>query len=400
MRSFSVPQLLNDLSSNEKDSVHLNQEFIKNFNEFCDKDEKSKYIIEYTKPIVLKDRLDGLFQLSWAMFTNEYGMVPCEFHFDKELKFEFFDFLKQNGKLLHKRSCNTHVMENSYIFLYDGMYITFSIFFTDRYKDGYISACTFFHRIDKHIPYNIFSEFVVEKDGKTPKIGIIKVGKYGPSVTWLDHKTKYKFDINHYNSDFPEYYNNLKETINSNENGLYLMYGEAGTGKSSAIRHLITDINKKVVFIPPQMINCLSNPDFTDLVTNELRNCVLVIEDAEKALMKRESMDGFSNSELVSSVLNLTDGLYADICKTSIIATYNCNRNLIDPALLRKGRLLWEYHFKKLELEKSKDLMKKLGHEDEVKEEMILADIFNYKKQMGNDISKKPKKKAIGFAKE
>jgi SpoVK/Ycf46/Vps4 family AAA+-type ATPase len=154
-------------------------------------------------------------------------------------------------------------------------------------------------------------------------------------------------------------------------------------------------VDRPVVFIPPQMINCLSNPEFTELVTNSLKGSILVIEDAEKALMKRESQDGFFNSELVSSILNLTDGLYADLAQTAIIATYNCDRNLIDPALLRKGRLRSEYHFQKLSVEKSQKLMDKQGHDVIVEDPMTLADIFNYEKQYSN--KKTEKKRSVGF---
>lgn len=132
------------------------------------------------------------------------------------------------------------------------------------------------------------------------------------------------------------------------------------------------------------MINQLSTPEFADIITDTNKGSVLILEDAEKALMKREAEDGFSNSTLVSSVLNLTDGLYADLGNTAIIATYNCNRNLIDPALLRKGRLKAEYKFDKLSKEKSQALMNSLGHNVNIKESMTIADIFNYDNQYTN----------------
>ena len=111
--------------------------------------------------------------------------------------------------------------------------------------------------------------------------------------------------------------------------------------------------------------------------------------------MKRASEDAFHNSELVSCLLNLTDGIYADMAGTSIIATYNCERSLIDPALLRKGRLRSEYHFKKLSVEKSQKLMDKQGHKVDVEEPMTLADIFNYETQYTNN--KAEKKRSVGF---
>jgi SpoVK/Ycf46/Vps4 family AAA+-type ATPase len=68
---------------------------------------------------------------------------------------------------------------------------------------------------------------------------------------------------------------------------------------------------------------------------------------------------------------------------------------LIDPALLRKGRLRSEYHFQKLSVERSQKLMDKQGHDVIVEDPMTLADIFNYEKQYSN--KKTEKKRSVGF---
>jgi hypothetical protein len=61
-----------------------------------------------------------------------------------------------------------------------------------------------------------------------------------------------------------------------------------------------------------------------------------------------------------------------------IIATFNCDLTKIDPALLRKGRLIANYEFNKLDLESSKILSDKLGFGTEsIIEPMTLAEIYN-----------------------
>ena len=61
-----------------------------------------------------------------------------------------------------------------------------------------------------------------------------------------------------------------------------------------------------------------------------------------------------------------------------IIATFNCDLTIIDPALLRKGRLIANYEFNKLDLESSKVLSDKLGFGSEnVTEGLTLAEIYN-----------------------
>ena len=61
-----------------------------------------------------------------------------------------------------------------------------------------------------------------------------------------------------------------------------------------------------------------------------------------------------------------------------IIATFNCDLKTIDPALLRKGRLIANYEFDKLDLESSKALSDKLGFGTEhITQAMTLAEIYN-----------------------
>lgn len=61
-----------------------------------------------------------------------------------------------------------------------------------------------------------------------------------------------------------------------------------------------------------------------------------------------------------------------------IIATFNCDLTKIDPALLRKGRLIANYEFNKLDLDSAKILSDKLGFgTDAITEAMTLAEIYN-----------------------
>lgn len=351
----------------------------------------------YTYDLEILDREDGYSAVSWKLVNSLYKKVPSECYPDYSYDVKLLNYMNENGLLIAKKFYFNDTYGDSefyFLFKYDNMFVFFIYSFTDESPEGIINSLGIVYVAGTQINLEKFNSFI-RKPKETPKIGIIKTTKYGPAVSWMEHKTDYTFSENNYNDDFPEFYNDLKDKLKTNKTGLYLFYGEAGTGKSSAIRQLISDTERKVVFVPPQMINCLASPDFTDLVLNSLKGSILVIEDAEKALMKRESEDGFHNSELVSTLLNLTDGLYSDLAHISIIATYNCDRNLIDPALLRKGRLRLEYHFTKLSIDRSQKLMDTLGNDADVESEMTLAEIFNYEKQFSN--RKSEKKRSVGF---
>ena len=81
-----------------------------------------------------------------------------------------------------------------------------------------------------------------------------------------------------------------------------------------------------------------------------------------------------------------------DHVTAGIICTFNTDLTAIDKALLRKGRLIAKYEFKELTIEKSKQLFESLGHDVNVKEEMTLAEIYNFHEQTF-DLSRK----RIGF---
>jgi ATP-dependent 26S proteasome regulatory subunit len=120
----------------------------------------------------------------------------------------------------------------------------------------------------------------------------------------------------------------------------------------------------------------LLKPEFISFLLKN-RNSVLVIEDAEKVVSSRE----YSNEgSVVSTILQLTDGLFSDCLNIKIICTFNSSMEKIDRALLRKGRMIAQYEFKPLCREKAARLSQSLGM-GETEEDMTLADIFRQKEK-------------------
>jgi len=99
-----------------------------------------------------------------------------------------------------------------------------------------------------------------------------------------------------------------------------------------------------------------------------------------------------ADDSVVSTILQLTDGLFSDFLNIKVICTFNTTIDRLDKALLRKGRLIAKYQFSALSPEKSSALARKLGHED-VTGSLTLADIFGLDKPGFN----KAKQKNIGF---
>ncbi len=180
-----------------------------------------------------------------------------------------------------------------------------------------------------------------------------------------------------YNDDFRQVDAILKQRLNQhNDKGIVLLHGLPGTGKTTYLRYLVGTLNKRVLFVSPSVAENLTDPLFMDLLI-ENPNAVLVIEDAENILKDRK-LDSRSS---VSNLLNLSDGLLSDCVNVQVICTFNCSLALIDPALMRKGRLIARYEFGKLSLEKSQILSDSLGHQSLIDEPMTLAEISTQHEQ-------------------
>ena len=199
-----------------------------------------------------------------------------------------------------------------------------------------------------------------------------------------------ELDINlYYNDDFKAVDTVIKERLcKENDKGIVLLHGLPGTGKTTYLRHLIGGMKKKVMFVSPSVAGNLMNPEFMDLLIDN-PNAILVIEDAENIIMDRR----FSSHSSVSNLLNISDGLLSDCLNVQIICTFNSELNLVDSALLRKGRLIARYEFGKLHVGKAKALSQHLGLQQEIKKPMTLAEITN-----PDDNHYEPKKTSvIGF---
>ncbi|OON66824.1 hypothetical protein B0919_20895 [Hymenobacter sp. CRA2] len=179
----------------------------------------------------------------------------------------------------------------------------------------------------------------------------------------------------HYNDDLPPVHEAIVQRLQQpQDKGIVILHGPPGTGKTSYIRHLCGLTDKPKLFIPPNLAARIADPEFINLL-HDNTNSILVIEDAEALLMKRDAGQGGSSA--VSNLLNLSDGLLADCFHIQIVCTFNTDLSRIDSALLRKGRLIAAYHFQPLVQEKAQALAAELGHTDALTEATALADIYN-----------------------
>jgi len=145
---------------------------------------------------------------------------------------------------------------------------------------------------------------------------------------------------------------------------------------TTLIRKLVTDLaeDKTIIYVPSYFMWDIANPELISFIS-KFRNSILLLEDAESILTSSQE----ERTQAVTNILNISDGLLNDHMDMQIIATFNINKKIIDEALLRKGRLMVDYKFKKLTAIQATKLSKHIGLNKEYTEPKTLAEIYEEK---------------------
>jgi hypothetical protein len=193
-----------------------------------------------------------------------------------------------------------------------------------------------------------------------------------------------------YNEDLTEVDSLIQRSIEEKHSGLILLHGVPGTGKTSYIKTLLArHMEEKFIFIPNDFVDEMLKPEFiTFLITQ--KNSILVIEDAESVIMSRNQS---GNKSVVSTILQITDGLFSDYLNIKVICTFNTDVARIDQALFRKGRMIAFYEFKELAEDKAMALVD-VKSPSELPETRTLSELYNSKEKSFNVASGK---RRIGF---
>jgi ATPase family associated with various cellular activities (AAA) len=216
------------------------------------------------------------------------------------------------------------------------------------------------------------------------QVKVPTIGKANILVQQHGSLTLRSFDVKRPSTMFEELYDQpaldlfgtLQASLRANKTGVALLHGDPGTGKTSYIRELICKTPEKTfIIMPPELFESVTGPQLMQFMLQNNRS-VLIIEDAEKLLLKRA---GDSNAA-ISTLLNMGDGLLADALAMPILCTFNTAVTNLDPAILRPGRLLGRHEFKGLSVAKAQAVFDKFETPVTVKSPVTVATLFEVKR--------------------
>ena len=349
-------------------------------------------------------------------FTTTYGLMPSTIHINKTYTEDLIFFLRDKGEIFQDlvsipatspRSMTLSMYQDDFeseepeykgTFLYKDCVINFQRSPSRKHKKAAETPPLFtisvYYKPGTSPPVKDFDKFLYEEKLNSVIHTIFRDEHGGIVFEPFETVVPEGFCVKkYYTEDFQPVHKHIVDNLQKNESGLYLFHGEPGTGKTTYIKYLASVLKRDMIYVPVAFIDSLVDPSFLPALLKK-RHSVLVIEDAEKALLAREPGD---SSSLVSAILNITDGIMGNVFSISVIATYNSPRAGIDKALLRKGRLKGEHKFDKLDVVQVQKILDENKINFTAKEPMSLAEIFNTQEPDSLTTKSLVEEKRMGF---
>lgn len=338
---------------------------------------------------ILDDMLPGVYVGNDQLVISEQQLAD----FERCTDFYTMEYDASSNRCYEREMCYFHPIFEIFILANTNL----SNEYDERIrKDGLLRVSNIYYEsTNAKSPANmqtLFETYLRKYESNEAKVSILL--KDQATLVLKTHSIK-PYSVNletMYNDDFAAVHEHIKDKLANDVKGVALLHGIAGSGKTNYIKWLTSQVpSKQFVFVPTNMISSLTDPGFMSLLIDN-KNSILVLEDCENYIAERTIAD--LNTDVVSSILNIADGILSDILECQFICTFNSDLSKIDGALLRKGRLIAEYKFAPLQADKANAYLTSIGSEQQVETAMTLAELTNIDEQSYKEAVKDTK---IGF---
>lgn len=329
------------------------------------------------------------FLLSFSLFNRRPSKISLYSDFNPEV---FWNILNQSYKLTPKSVyCNSEIYPiGDKAFLANHRYtvelnkhIVITFLELDKMPDeetGYITNVIIYYDNSKVEMSDIFKDItpamiVNSQNDDLPNISMIKYNMNSTldleplmiseeNIIKCDHKS-FK---NYYSDNIIKDINAIIKSFNSADKGLNIFSGEKGTGKTTFLLSIMDKINRKIIYIPNNLVDSvLGNPEFFSML-KRLHNALIVIDDCENFSNNIMRSDSFN-----SYISQLVDGIQSSAINTQILLIYNNKENTFDVPL---NNMLQTYEFTSLSKDKANKLGSMLSNENNYTTDSRLIDVL------------------------
>lgn len=242
--------------------------------------------------------------------------------------------------------------------------ITTDITFFYKDQDDLTNIYDIINNLEEYSIDNV--EYSEDKGG----LGIITIKENALTVSKIEVDANIDIDL-YYSKETAKNINKLLKKIKKTKNGISVFYGDRGTGKTSMIKKISSELDKSVLFIPNNLIEqTILNPEFINLLY-KYRGCVLVIDDFEIII------DNFNRyNAVINSINQITESLLSELVDVNIILIFNTD-NISDISEIRESNNLIDIiKFNYLSPEESNKLAVSIGRVGKYKNNLKVLDII------------------------
>jgi len=172
----------------------------------------------------------------------------------------------------------------------------------------------------------------------------------------------------------------------------YLLYGEPGTGKSSVVHAIASELKRDIYIMKLEATRDII--ELTRAMSNVPHEAILLLEDIDCVVPKREHSKE-DNAISMASLLNILDGICASEGRLLFMTTNHADK--LDPALIRAGRVDRRIEFKGATKDQARKIYERFFPDDKegiekfansVPENTPMSDLQNHLLQHSDNLEK------------
>lgn len=307
------------------------------------------------------------FLWTWDIFQNRPNKVIIHCNYITSSFIEYmgkkYEIINQNREIIPDKN-STIINDKIFLQINDNIYCSY-IIINKNHEDSIVGDLVFYYRYNRDLEYietivNGLSDFIVDYDNNINKLNTISMNQNEMELEPIDIAD---IDIDNFELFYSkETFYGVKKMIKNlkkSKKGINILYGEVGTGKTSVINYISSELDRTIIYIPNNLLdNTVNNPEFRNFLKTHT-NPILIFDDCDLACNEYHS----KYTSFSTNLIQLVDGFLSDSLEITVITIFNSsNIYSIDKSIRNCNSVIDIVEFKELPYDESVELSKFLNH--------------------------------------